>query len=399
MTADDARPAEYYRPGPPAVADDGTLVLTRHADVLAGVEAERRGDLSGSRETIAAALTAAGFPASGDDLHLLFSFAWARDPGQDPYTAMMAAMHPYLYAHAAQARRDARAAGEELAAAAAAGGRVDVVAFSRALATAVTARLTGMTAGDAAPLTAEAGAASRRGGLAVFAREPGAVTEHLRAWVAARQPAGQLADAAIAAFSDGRLSERDMHAVLFGFWAAGWETTAAAAAMSFLYLAGSGWLARPELLLPALRNWRRAVTEETLRLSAPFSQHTMIACRPAELCGVRVEPGQRVALRWAAANRDPAVFTGPDPGEFHPGRPGVRKHLAFGAGWHACAGAALARETMDAGLETLVPLLSGAELTGVQMVTGMVDGPAMAMFLLSGGWPRRRAARTAAGTA
>ena len=395
MPVFDARPVGYYQPGPPVTTGDGTLVLTRHADVLAGTEAERRGGLSGDRETIAAALAAAGMPATVDDLHLLFSFAWTRPPGQEPYVTMMAEMHSYLYTLATQAGRDARAVAASLAADAAVTGRVDVVAFSRALATAVTERLTGMTIADAAPLTAEVLAASRRKGLEMFAREPAAVTEHLRAWVAARRPAGQLADAVITAFRQDRLSERDMHAVLFGFWAAGSETTAAATAMSFLYLADAGWLAQPELLLPAHRGWRRAVAEETLRLAAPFTENMLIACRETELGGVQVEPGQQVGLRWVAANRDPAVFTGPDPFEFCPGRPGVRKHLAFGAGLHACAGAAMVRETMDAALETLVPLLPGAELGGVRMVTGMVDGPAEAVFTLSGNQPRPQSAGTA----
>lgn len=394
MTAFDARPAGYYQPGPPAMTGDGTLVLTRHADVLAGTEAERRGALAGDGETIAAALTAAGTPTAAGDLHLLFSFAWTRPPGQEPYATMMAEMHPYLHTLAGQAGQDARAVAEVLAAGAAAAGQVDVVAFCRALAVAVAERLTGMTAAEAAPLTAEALAASRREGMAVFAGEPEAVTGYLRSWVAARQPAGQLADAAIAAWRQGRLSERDMYGILFGFWAAGSETTAAAAAMAFLYLAGAGWLARSELLFPSRRDWRRAVAEETLRLAAVFPENTLIACRPVGLGGVQVQPGQPVALRWAAANRDPAVFTGPDPFQFSPGRPGVRKHLAFGAGWHACAGAAVAREVMDAALETLVPLLPGAELGEVSMVTGMVDGPAEASLTLSGRRPQP--ARTAA---
>jgi len=49
---------------------------------------------------------------------------------------------------------------------------------------------------------------------------------------------------------------------------------------------------------------------------------------------------------------------------------------------------------MDAALETLVPLLSGTELSGVRMVTGMADGPAEALLTLSGSRPRP--ARTAA---
>jgi len=50
---------------------------------------------------------------------------------------------------------------------------------------------------------------------------------------------------------------------------------------------------------------------------------------------------------------------------------------------------------MDAALETLVPVLAGAELTGVRMVTGMVDGPAEAVFRLRAGRPRQHAGQAA----
>lgn len=62
---------------------------------------------------------------------------------------------------------------------------------------------------------------------------------------------------------------------------------------------------------------------------------------------------------------------------------------------HRTAGAAIAREVMDAALETLVPVLAGAELTGVRMVTGMVDGPAEAVFRLRAGRPRQHAGQAA----
>jgi cytochrome P450 len=43
----------------------------------------------------------------------------------------------------------------------------------------------------------------------------------------------------------------------------------------------------------------------------------------------------------SAANRDPRQFHEPD--QFQLERPGVRNHVAFGRGFHACPGAPLAR--------------------------------------------------------
>ena len=58
-----------------------------------------------------------------------------------------------------------------------------------------------------------------------------------------------------------------------------------------------------------------------------------------------------IYLSLGAANRDPEVFTEPD--RFDVGRADNR-HLAFGAGPHACLGMTLARRELEVSLGRLV---------------------------------------------
>jgi cytochrome P450 len=83
------------------------------------------------------------------------------------------------------------------------------------------------------------------------------------------------------------------------------------------------------------------LVEEVLRLDAPV-QLLARNCRVETLLdGMTVQPGERVLLSIASANRDETVW--PDAGALQPGRDRGRAHLAFGAGPHICPAAALAR--------------------------------------------------------
>ena len=87
--------------------------------------------------------------------------------------------------------------------------------------------------------------------------------------------------------------------------------------------------------------------EELLRYATPSRAQFRRALEDVEIHGTRIERGQRAILMLAAANRDPAEFVEPD--RFDPRR-AASHHLAFGAGAHACVGAALVR--MAAGVAT-----------------------------------------------
>lgn len=87
---------------------------------------------------------------------------------------------------------------------------------------------------------------------------------------------------------------------------------------------------------------KRAVlaAEEFFRVISPLTHIGRVCPVETDVHGVIVPADGRVSLCWAAANRDPAAFDGPD--EIRLNRK-PNPHVAFGAGAHFCLGAAHAR--------------------------------------------------------
>lgn len=84
----------------------------------------------------------------------------------------------------------------------------------------------------------------------------------------------------------------------------------------------------------------RTAVEEFLRFESSNQLGNRRVVERVEIGGVVFEPGTLVTLCIGAANRDPAQF--PDPDRLDVSRQ-PNRHLAFGAGIHACAGMSLAR--------------------------------------------------------
>jgi cytochrome P450 len=94
-----------------------------------------------------------------------------------------------------------------------------------------------------------------------------------------------------------------------------------------------------------------AAFNEALRLESPL-QIWGRACRDgAELDGVWIPPGSRIALLLGSANRDERHYADPD--EFHIDR-NAKDHVAFGHGVHTCLGMSLARAQAHAVLSAVV---------------------------------------------
>ena len=117
-----------------------------------------------------------------------------------------------------------------------------------------------------------------------------------------------------------------------------------------------------------------AAVEEFLRLYTPYRGFARTSRSGVELGGRRIEPGEPIALAYASANRDEAVFEAPD--EFRLNRPNVREHLAFGRGPHRCAGMAMARMEFRIALRELLARTTRIELADEVRMSGMPEvGP------------------------
>ncbi len=105
-----------------------------------------------------------------------------------------------------------------------------------------------------------------------------------------------------------------------------------------------------------------AAVEEFLRLYTPYRGFARTARTDVTIGGRTIPAGDPIALVYASANRDAAVFDQPD--EFRLDRPNIGDHIAFGRGPHHCPGAALARLEMRIALEELLARTGGFALAG-----------------------------------
>jgi cytochrome P450 len=134
-----------------------------------------------------------------------------------------------------------------------------------------------------------------------------------------------------------RLADHEVIAFIGLLAAAGAETTTKLLGNCMVYLARHPDQRRrlwedPRLLPQAI--------EEVLRYDAPSQFQGRVALRDAEVHGVKIPRGARVALATGAACRDEREF--PDPDRFDIERRPARQ-IYFGHGNHVCIGKSLAR--------------------------------------------------------
>ncbi len=94
-----------------------------------------------------------------------------------------------------------------------------------------------------------------------------------------------------------------------------------------------------------------SVVNEVLRIESPAQLFARVAVEGAEVAGVPIPAGERVAVMYASGNRDENQY--PDPDRFDIRR-NPAGHLAFGSGLHVCAGQHLAKIELRAVLGELI---------------------------------------------
>ncbi|GGB23285.1 cytochrome P450 [Sphingomonas metalli] len=119
--------------------------------------------------------------------------------------------------------------------------------------------------------------------------------------------------------------------------------------------------------LRADRSLVPAAVDEFLRLYTPYRGFARTALSDVCIGGRDIPAGEPIALVYASANRDEAVFERPD--EFRLDRPNMAASLAFGRGPHMCVGAGLARLELTVALDELLSAAPGFALSGEPLPT------------------------------
>jgi cytochrome P450 len=160
-------------------------------------------------------------------------------------------------------------------------------------------------------------------------------------------------------FEDGeKMSDLDFGSFFVQLVTAGNDTT------KTMMSSGTYELVRHPDQLQALRDDYSlipAAVEEMLRYCNPLHYFRRTATQDVELGGKQIKAGDKIAMMYTSANRDPATFA--DPERFDITR-SPNPHLSFGIGAHFCLGAHLARLEAKIFFEELLSTFRTIELAG-----------------------------------
>lgn len=161
-----------------------------------------------------------------------------------------------------------------------------------------------------------------------------------------RSPGDDVISGLLAADFNGRpLNDEEMLDIYYLLFVAGLETTASTIRSALWHLAqhptDTARLVADPAAIPA-------ATEEFLRTLSPVQAMARTLRQDTVVGGVTMRAGERVALVFGAANRDPARFECPN--EIRLDRE-HNPHTAFGIGAHRCLGSNLARREVNVALE------------------------------------------------
>ncbi|WP_231748796.1 cytochrome P450 [Mycobacterium sp. M26] len=104
--------------------------------------------------------------------------------------------------------------------------------------------------------------------------------------------------------------------------------------------------------------------EESLRFDAPVLGMFRTSVHDVELDGVAIAAKSKIQANYAAANRDPEIFSDPDEFRLDRSPEELRRHIAFGRGAHVCPGAQLGRLETRVALSALLESFPTLRLDG-----------------------------------
>ena len=166
-----------------------------------------------------------------------------------------------------------------------------------------------------------------------------------------------ISDVATAEVNDEMLNEAEMLSMLQQFLVAGNETTTKLLTNLMHHLAEEDGLEERLRDDPSLID---NFIEEGLRFEAPVGGLFRMAKEDTMVGETQLREGDHIWLIFAAANRDPDMFSQPD--TFSVDRENARDHLAFGHGEHFCIGAMLARLEARIAVEQILERLENIRL-------------------------------------
>jgi cytochrome P450 len=174
-----------------------------------------------------------------------------------------------------------------------------------------------------------------------------------------REPAGDILSHLAQAMFDGErpLTDQEIIHIADHLYIGGNETT------TFALTAAMRFLAEDPALYARVAGDRSRVkgfVEEVLRLESPTQGLFRTAVQDTTIRGVAIPKGATIHLRYAAANRDEAVF--PDAGSLDVDRPNAARHLAFSHGEHQCPGAPLSRFELGIFVNAVLDRFEGVRL-------------------------------------
>ncbi|MCY4087695.1 MAG: cytochrome P450 [Actinomycetia bacterium] len=198
------------------------------------------------------------------------------------------------------------------------------------------------------------------------------------------RPQDELLDVIVEAWKTGAIDDDELLGYIYGFMAAGTDTTGASLVNAFALLAEFDLLDYTRGVLDDDEAMRRLV-EEILRFGTPFPMKPLYVRKDSRFGELDVPAGSVLTIWFSAANRDEAVNggePGADPNVFDPKR-WPNKHIALGWAKHHCLGAELARLETRILIEEALRRLPGLrmdESKPFSRYAGLVDSVTEAYF-------------------